>query len=159
MRWGVSGALIPAGLPYQDIIRNACLPVDFPPCFAYAIAVNETIAGQVRGAWNAASVISGDGGHGLFQLTSWVPPDWEDPSRNAFYAVRDWLLPDAIRAFQELRVTGGDLVRVVAASFNAGWGNMMAGHRLGDVDTYTSDHYAARVLANYERLIAGQSPF
>ena len=159
MRWGVSGKPIPSGLPYETPIRNACFMPCFPPCLAYAIASVETIGGEVAGSWNAATVISADGGHGLFQLTSYVPPGWDNPATNARYAVIDWLVPDATRVFQELRLSGDNLVRAVAAAFNAGWGGMMSGHRLDDVDRFTTNHYAARVLANYHKLVAGQSPF
>ena len=159
MRWGVSGKPIPSGLPYEEQIKDACFVYSFPPCLAYAIASVETIGGEVAGSWNAATVISADGGHGLFQLTSYVPPGWDDPATNASCAVLDWLVPDATRAFQELRLSGDNLVRAVAASFNAGWYGMMSGHRLNDVDRFTTNHYAARVLANYHKLVAGQSPF
>jgi len=159
MRWGVSGKPIPSGLPYEATIRDACFVSGFPPCLAYAIASVETIGGEVAGSWNAATVISADGGHGLFQLTSYVPPGWDVPETNARYAMLDWLVPDATRVFQELRLSGDNLVRAVAAAFNAGWGGMMSGHRLDDVDRFTTNHYAARVLANYHKLVAGQSPF
>jgi len=159
MRWGISGRPIPEGLPYADAITLACFAPQLPPCLAYAIAAIETIGGEVNGSWNAATVISADGGHGLFQLTSYVPEGWATPLTNASCAVADWLEPDAQRGFQELGMVGDNLVRVVAACFNAGWGGMMAGHRIGDVDRFTTHRYAERALGKFHKLMAGQSPF
>lgn len=158
-RWGVAGSDVTPSWLYAGFINRQCDRLDFPPALAYAIAVNETIAGEAAGEWNAATVQSGDGGWGLFQLTSYHPDNWQDPSTNCYYAVTDWLLPDANRWFQEFRVTGDDLIRCVAASFNAGWGNAVAAHNAGNVDAATTDNYASRALDHYHAIIAGNRPY
>lgn len=152
MRNGISGTSIPAGLPNADSVSAACAcGGDFYPCLAYAIKWNET-----ADLADAATVISADGGHGLFQLTSSWPSDWEDPLANATYAVQHFLIPAEqywVRDFQ-----GEDLVRAIAAEFNAGRDAVIRGHAEGDLDKYTTDNYAARALANYTKLIAGSKP-
>lgn len=90
MMYGILGVPVPAHLVYAEEINAACGDF-FPPCLAYAVANRETIRGERGGLWRAATVVSPDGGHGLFQLTSWVPDDWADPARNAFWAVSRWL--------------------------------------------------------------------
>ena len=159
MRWGVSGQPLDANLPYASVIGTACTQLDFPPCFAYAIGWVETISGEVAGLWpSAARVISGDGGHGLFQLTSWVPDNWDDPAVNTGYAIRDWLLPD-VQYWNRQRAQVGDaLVKCVAASFNGGLGGAQRGFDEGDVNKYTTNGYGSRVVAAYHRLVAGHRP-
>jgi hypothetical protein len=155
MRWGISGAPIPPTLPYAQYVSLETARFDFPPLFAYAIAARESIMGQLEGKWNAANVISGDGGHGVFQLTSWYPdPGWDDPQINAHYAIADWLLPDSVFWFRNYGMTGDDLIRCTAASFNAGLGAAIKAHAAGDVDAVTSDRYGAGVLAIYKQLLA-----
>jgi hypothetical protein len=149
----VSGAPLPAGLPYGEQITAAAKALDFPPALAYAIKICET------GRDDPPDICSGDGGHGLFQLTSYVPAGWDDPQTCAHYAILDWLLPDALRIFRELELAGDDLVRAVAAAFNAGWGGMLRGHLAGDVDRYTTNRYGERALSHYRALAAGRNPF
>jgi hypothetical protein len=149
MRNGLSAGPLAAGLLYGPQIQAACeIPPTFSPEVAYAIALNETIEGQENGSWDAATVVSADGGHGLFQLTSSYPDDWADPLANATYAVEHFLLP-AETFWSNMGIQGDDLVRCIAADFNAGRQGALDGHAKGDVDLYTTDHYAARALANY----------
>jgi len=177
MMWAVSGASIPASLKYADPITRACAAYrnGFPPCFAYAIAWNETIGGEYAGIWTASTVVSPDGGHGLFQLTSpeeFIPQMWTDPYQNGVAAVAHWIMPD-VTFWVDLGLSGPTLVRAVAASFNAGIGGVdpntgeasgaYGGHlRHGDVDAFTTKSdgvgYGQRALNNYVRLIAGQQP-
>lgn len=156
MNHGISGAPIPSGLPYADIIQAACEQRNFWPCVAYAIACNETIIGQLNGKWDAATVVSEDGGHGLFQLTSSWPDNWEDPAANTAYALDHFLLNARDEWLTWSKgIEGTDLVRAIAATFNAGFGGAWKGHENGDVDLYTTDDYGARAAAIYERLITG----
>jgi len=152
MRNGLAAGPLPAGLLYGPVIQAACeIAPTFSPEVAYAIAENETIIGEKNGKWDAATVVSADGGHGLFQLTSSYPSDWADPAKNAEYAVEHFLLP-AETFWANMGMQGDDLVRCIAAEFNAGRGGALSGHSQGDVDKYTTNHYAARALANYQAL-------
>jgi hypothetical protein len=159
MRWGISGRPLALDLRYAAPITQAAIELDFPPLFLYAIAYNETIRGEIDGQWDAATVVSSDGGHGLCQLTSWWPnPGWDDPYTNAHYAVLDWLLPDSERWFAQIGATGETLVRCAAASFNAGWSNAWTGHLQGNVDLLTTNDYGATVLQTYNNLFATGQP-
>jgi hypothetical protein len=156
--FGIDDAPIPAHLPYASNVTAACHTMDFPPCFLYAIAWHESIQGEVNGKWDASTVVSGDGGHGLCQLTSSWPPDWANPTENAQYALDEFLLP-ALRYWHGLHLyTGDNLLRLVAATFNEGLGAAEKYHAEGNVDIGTTDNYAAAVLAIFHKLIAGQDP-
>lgn len=159
MKYGLSGAQVPVDLRYAGAINSAGWSCAFSPALAYAVAWRETISGEAAGLWpTAAGVVSSDGGHGLYQLTSWVPDDWADPAKNAYYAVHDWLAVDAVRWFSEYRLVGGPLVRAIAASFNAGFNAARKAHELGDVDLITTDRYGDGVLKIYQQLLATGSP-
>lgn len=159
MRWGISGAGILASLPYAKDVGGEATKLDFPPLFAYAIACRESIIGQLNGEWNAASVVSADNGHGLFQLTSWWPdPGWDDPAVNAHYAILDWLIPDVRYWTRHEGLAGEALIRCVAASFNAGLGAAINAHAAGDVDACTTDRYGDNVLRIYDSLLKTGSP-
>ena len=159
MKWGISGKPIPAALRYAAPIQEAADDDDFPPLFAYAIAWRETISGEVNGLWpSAATVVSGDAGHGLFQLTSSYPGDWQDPKANALYAIQNFLLPAQEYWYGLNGYTGPDLVKLCAAEFNAGRGNAERGHEEGNVDLYTTDNYGTGVLAIYQSLVTKGVP-
>lgn len=154
MLYGLSGTPIPQGLPYADPLSQAAGHENFSPPLLYAIGAIETILGESTGyIKNAASAVSGDGGHGIFQLTSSWPPNYADPYTNALYAIRVFLLP-ALHHWNEAGFSGDNLVRLVAATFNEGLGAAIARHDAGDVDAGTTDHYAARALACYHVLTA-----
>jgi hypothetical protein len=154
MRDGLAAGPLPPTLLYAAPIEAACeIPPSFSPLVAYAIAQNETIDGEKNGSWDAATVVSADGGHGLFQLTSSYPSDWADPLANATYAVEHFLLP-AETFWSNMGMQGNDLVRCIAAEFNAGRQGALDGHAEGDVGKYTTDHYDQRALANYQALLA-----
>jgi hypothetical protein len=159
MIFGISGAPIPATLPYASNVTAACIQGDMPPCFVYAIAWRESISGELEGLWpNASTVVSTDNGHGLMQLTSSWPDNWAIPTANAEYAIDEFILP-AIRYWHGLQqFSGDDLVRLVAATYNAGLGNAIKGHEAGNVDLYTTNNYAAGILANLKALVAGLKP-
>lgn len=157
MKYGLSGASVPANLPYAADVNRAATESDFSPLFSYAVFYRETIHGEVAGWWNAATVISADGGHGLGQITPpWnvVPAQWYLPYQNAMASIKilDRALENWLPIFQ-----GADLLRLAAATYNAGYGNALAGHNRGNVDTYTTKNYAAGVLAYYNALLANTS--
>lgn len=160
MRWGISGQALPAGLRYGDEISAACAAYNFPPCFAYAIAWRESIRGEAGGKWNAATVVSADGGHGLFQLTSYVPDGWSDPLTNAEAALKYWLLPNVNAFYDRFELRGDALVKAAADAFNRGYGAVAADLSAGrDPDAASSGgNYGADVLNQYQRLAAGENP-
>lgn len=154
----MSGHPIPTGLPYATQVATACVPKNMPPCLLYAIAWRESIQGEVNGSWTAATVVSGDGGHGLCQLTSSYPSNWSDPTANVSYAIDRFVLP-AIDYWHGLhQFTGDTLVLLVAATFNEGLGAAEKYHARGDVDAGTTDEYGHGVLSIYRTLITGQRP-
>lgn len=160
MIYGLSSAPVPASLPYAGAVNAACLELQFPPCLAYGIANRETIRGERNGLWNAATIISSDGGHGLFQLTSYVPPGWNNPSVNAYAAVIGWLRKDAqfwnaSHGFRDMT-----LAKAVAASFNAGRDAVLTVVGTGkQIDSVTTGgDYAADVWACYQSLLANGEP-
>ncbi len=153
----LSGAPIPAALAYARHIGEACSSTFSGP-LAYAIAYRETIRGERDKQWIAWNVVSFDGGRGLFQLTSSYPSDWSDPAANARYAVEHFLQPACEFWRVQMRLADDALVRCIAAEFNAGRGNALSGHMAGDVDRFTTNHYAADVLNQYHRLAAGHPP-
>jgi hypothetical protein len=159
MKYGVSGAPLPAGLDYGSEVSAAASANGFAPCWIYAHAWQETI--KVDGM-DAASAVSDDGGHGLLQLTSSYPSNWEDPQANAAYAITNYLEP-AIAYWNGVRGIEGDaLVKCVAAEYNAGRTNAINGYNEGDVGTYTTHtdgvSYADLVLKYYQQLSSGQPP-
>jgi hypothetical protein len=162
MRWGISGQPISLnlGLPYVAEITAACSALNFPPCFAYAIAWRETISGERNGQWDAATVVSPDGGHGLFQLTSYVPPGWQDPLTNAEAALKYWLLPNVNSLYDHFQLQGDDLVKAAADAFNRGYGNVSASLSAGQDPDVNSAHgnYGSAVLQQYQLLVAGNAP-
>lgn len=160
MRWGISGQPLPAGLRYGSEITAACTAYNFPPCFAYAIAWRESIRGEAGGKWTASTVISGDGGHGLFQLTSYVPDGWSDPLTNAEAALKYWLVPNVNGFYDRFDLRGDDLVKAAADAFNRGYGAVSADLTAGrDPDAASSGgNYGADVLAQYHKLAAGENP-
>jgi len=159
-QYGLSGAEVSAlKNKYAGYTNRAANSRNFSPPLLYAVAYRETIHGELVGLWpSALTVVSGDGGHGLFQLTSSYPAAWEDPLINALYAIDVFLKP-AIDYWHGLQnYSGDDLVRLVAATFNAGLGGAEKGHAAGDVDKYTTDHYAAAVLTYYHNLVEKGTP-
>lgn len=159
---GIAGNPIPAHLKYAQAVQNACEAKNFPPCLAYAIFWRESIAGEVAGSWTACSVVSGDGGYGLGQLTypftqPWPPTNWEDPGVNASLALEHFMVP-ALEFFSSRGLVGYPLVACIAAGYNSGIDTAWENHLKGNVDVGTINGYAAAVLANYQRLIAGRDP-
>lgn len=169
-RWSISGAPIPAHLPFAHEITQACAAKNFPPCFAWAIKGNETALStdpkQMQGGtWpgsdyltNAAGTgpdTSQNAGHGPYQLTAKWPSNWDDPLANALYAIENFLLP-AVDFWTANGFSGDELVRAAAASYNAGPLTVWGWHvKYNDVDHATTDRYGARCLQKYNALVNG----
>ena len=165
MLLGVSGAGLPAGLTYGTEIAAAAAAAQFPPCWLYAHGWQETIkvAGWIGTLGKTpATFISGDGGHGIFQLTASYPLNWEDPEANAAYAIANFLKPAIQYWNPKYGVTGDALIKCVAAEYNAGRANAESGHNEGDVGKYTTHtdgvSYSDLVLKYFHQLAGGQAP-
>lgn len=166
MIFGISGAALPAGFPFKQQIENVCASParNFPPCLVGAIKMNETGLGDDPAALEYGAdpetglLPNGDNaGHGIMQLTSsWPDPGWDNAWTNIAYAVDHFLIP-ALVAWKD-SLQGDDLVRAIAASYNAGLGKARQGHCEGDVDKYTTNDYGARALKEYTALAAGTIP-
>lgn len=168
MIYGISGAPIPnrnPSLPYAGIIQTVAEQKNFPPCLAYAIAWRETISVEVSG-WleltygkniSARNVISPDEGHGVFQLTSSWPLEWDDPFTNTAYAISHFMQP-ALHYFAGRTFKGDLLVQLVADAFNEGTARVdsfLARGLSPDIGT-TNGNYGATVRAHYRALIDGK---
>ena len=162
MKWGLSGQPVPGHLPYADACNRAAAEADASPCALYAIGWRETIGAEVSG-WlqsvygcDAAHVITPDGGHGVWQLTSEVPQSWYDPYVNALCAARDFY-NKAIAAWHSRGFTGPILLRLAADDFNAGDARTLLWHNAGDADHATTGYdYGRDVVVIYGNLIAGR---
>jgi hypothetical protein len=151
MKYGISGAPLPSGLPYGVEIEKACELLSFSPLLAYAVKQNET------GPADPPDVLQvGGNGHGIFQLDSSYPSSWADPYINALYAVAHFLLP-AQEYWAALGFYAEDLIRLTAATFNEGLENAVAAHDLGNVDLFDTNNYGSRALVNYRALL-GEKP-
>ena len=166
MIFGVSGQPLPGGIAYGSEISQAAAQTNFPPCWLYAHGYQETIkvAGWMETMGKTpANFISDDGGHGIFQLTASYPPNWQVPYANACYAVIQYLMP-AIKYWNSTYgLLGDQLMRCVAAEYNAGRSNAEAGHNHGDVGMFTTkdadgNEYPDLVMKYYHQLAAGQKP-
>jgi hypothetical protein len=158
VQFGVSGGPIDLTLPYAKIIQQRCDVNNISSPLMYALAWHETIGGELAGLWpSAAKVISGDNGHGLFQLTEEWPQNWSDPAANCDYAIKVFVA-GTFHQFGERGLRGDDLVKVTAAAFNAGATTAWNAHLDGNVDAVTTDNYGAAVLSVYHDLVAHRHP-
>lgn len=156
-RWGLESGHLDLTLPYAEAINMAAIDEACPAALAYAIAWRESIFGETQGWWEASSIESADGGHGLFQLTASWPTNWMEPAANARYAMSNFIIPAG--EYWQGRVDGSQaLVKCIAATYNAGLGNAVAGHAQGDVDKFTSNGYGAAVAEYYAEIIATGRP-
>jgi soluble lytic murein transglycosylase-like protein len=147
MRNGIQSGVVPADWPFAKEIPAAADARGFSAILIAAIQHNET-----DDMPDAATIVSADGGRGVMQLTATFPPNWKDPSVNIQYAIDFFLKP--AEEFWADSEQGVDLVRCIAAEYNAGRGNAIRGHDEGDVDLYTTNNYAARALETYQKLAA-----
>lgn len=170
VKLGLSGEPYPGSLPYAAAINAAATSRNFWPCVLGAVAWQETIGIEVSG-WmrevygpgiTAENCVSGDGGHGLCQLTQSFPDDWINPQTNAAYALDAFLLPALQYWNVHVKLEGEDLLRALAAEFNAGRINAIKGHTNGDVGLFTThtngESYSDLVLAHYQKLSVGLEP-
>lgn len=148
MRNGISGAPVASKHEYAQIVTELGAAENVAPLLVYAIRLNETSEGD------PPDIVSGDGGHGVMQLTSSYPPDWADPRANIAFAIENFIAPEWASWVRDTGLQGENLVRAIAASYNAGYGAALAAHNAGDVDAATTNQYGARALANYRRLLA-----
>jgi hypothetical protein len=155
MIWELSGAPAKSkdGL-YLEQVQAAAENTGFPPQILYCIAEQETIDGERNKEWNAATVVSGDGGHGLCQLTSSYPANWADPEANAEYAVEGdpMFLRGAFKYWYRRGYRQRSLVKLAAATYNAGLGNVLRGHQNGNADEYDTDNYGQRLVDRLDAL-------
>ena len=157
MKYGISGTHLPANFPFAVTFNMIAGTKGFFPCVLGAVAWEETL--KVLTPAQAMPYISSDNGHGIFQLTDSWPKDWQVPSSSAAYACDDYLLPALKQWTTQTTLQGDDLIRAVAATYNAGWQNAWDGHLNGNVDEYTTNQdYGTRVLADYHTLVAGLIP-
>lgn len=160
MIYGIVGKDVPIQHAYAIPINKACGELGFSPLVAYAVANRETIRGERQGQWNASKVISGDGGFGLLQLTSWVPDNWQDPYTNAHWAVVRWLLPSMHHYAVNHSLSGDQLIIAIADAFNAGEGRVCKACEQGQsLDSVTTGgNYGKDVLTCYHALLSGNPP-
>lgn len=156
---GISGAPVPAAREYARLFNDVGILRAFPPLVICAVRLNETAEGfPPDGLQDGADPATGlmpngsNAGHGIMQLTSSWPADWADPGASIDYATTKFLIP--ARDYWAPTLQGDDLVRAIAASYNAGIGGAQLGHDRGDVDLCTTDRYGARALAHYLQLAA-----
>jgi hypothetical protein len=154
---GLRSAPVPSQLPYALACNKALASnLQASPMLLYAISVVEMIAehpddGATR-LQDGYTDPDQECGHGLCQLDSSWPADWKNPQANYAYAYAHFLEP-ALQFWREREgLLGDDLVRAAAATYNAGLGGAIAGHKIGDVDAYTTDRYGSRVLHVYRLL-------
>jgi hypothetical protein len=149
VRNGIVGTPLDLAARFAQPINAACAAANWFPYVVAAIQHNET-----NGLANAATVISDDGGHGVMQLTSSYPPNWAEPYANVLYAIDNFL--QSAETYWARELQGNDLIRAIAAEYNAGRSQAIAGHEAGNVDLYTTNDYGQRALGTYLKLLAGE---
>ncbi len=160
MRYGILAPNVPANFPWSEVFNSVGLYVGCSPCLLAAHAYVETL--EIYGADEARTCVSYDGGHGLMQLTSSFPPDWQNAQTNIGYAANQFIIPALETWYHDYGYTGDTLVRCEAATYNAGLNAALRGHFKGDVGMYTTKSegmsYDVRVLAAYKTLASGAIP-
>lgn len=161
MRDGISGAELASKHEYAAIVNQLAIGAGVAPLLVYAIRLNETSEGfppdGLQGGADPKTGLMPDGsnaGHGVMQLTSSWPSDWEDPAANIGYAIEHFIAPawkDWVGIFA---IKGDDLIRCIAASYNAGFDAARKAHIAGDVDAVTTDRYGDRALEHFHALLA-----
>lgn len=157
MKDGISGTHLPPNFPFGITMSMIASSKGFFPPLVGAIAWEETL--KVLTPAEAVGYISGDGGHGVFQLTDSWPENWQNVSASCDWAIDKFLMPAYTAWTEKTDLKGGKLVQCIAATYNAGWGQAWDGHLAGNVDMWTTGHdYGERVLADYEHLVSGIIP-
>jgi hypothetical protein len=168
MIWGISGSPVDEGLPFGREANLVGVKCEFPPCWLYGHGWIETIAEyglsaatRLQNGADPATGLMPDGsnaGHGIMQLTSSWPPNWEDSAANFVYAVDNFLMP-AVKYWHGLYgYAGSTLVLLCAATFNEGLDAAKSDHAAGNVDAGTTNEYGHRVVSAMEQLLAGMPP-
>lgn len=172
MRNHISGAPLPAhlNLPFAFEIEAGCqVTPTFSPLLAYSIKVCETDstepADTVEFGADLTTMLMPNGspaGRGIFQLSSSYPANWKDPLTSTLYAIAHFLYPAEAFWSSTYGMQGADLVRCIAAEYNAGRGGAVAGHAHGDVGMYTTRQvgvsYSDECLSYYHNLQKGLMP-
>jgi hypothetical protein len=168
VRNGISGASVPLQLVYAGDVNAATLKESFYPLLTYAIAEVETIEGERAGQWDAATIVASDGGTGLMQITpeewwtsemnyEWSSINRTNPHDNCVFGVQFFLVPAEEFWVGNYAFEGNDLIRAIAAEYNAGRGLALQGHNEGDIGKYTKHQgalsYPDHVLQNYTALM------
>ena len=162
MQYGIADKPLDITLPYAVQVSVAAIARNFSRTVAYAIAWRETLCDQA--VTDPANFIAGDGGYGICQLTApfegeWPPPNWNDPQTNVGYAIDHYLKPNLLWIVNtDTTLVGEPLVKVLAASYNAGLTAAWSAHLAGDVDASDTNDYGAGVLAIYRALVNTGEP-
>jgi len=159
MMHGISAAPVPAlGLPFADAVNLVCMQKNSFPCVLYAVGWRESIREYGLAAATRTSD-NNDGGHGIWQLTSSYPPNWQDPQANCAFAIDHFIIPALDFWFNRMGQTDVALIKCIAAEFNAGRSGAMGGFTLGNVDQNTTHgNYGHDVVTQYNRLLAHMPP-
>jgi len=172
MRNGITGQPIPAhlNLVFAYEIETGCtVPPTFSPILAYAIKVCETDqtdpADVIEKGADLTTMLMPNGspaGRGLFQLSSSWPANWKDPMMSTMYAIAHFLYPAEMFWSSSYGMQGDNLVRCIAAEYNAGRSGALSGHARGDVGTFTTrqdgKNYSDECLSYYHNLEKGLAP-
>lgn len=172
MRNGIQSSPLPAhlNLPFAFEIQIGCqVTPTFSPLLAYAIKVCETDstepADTVEFGADLTTMLMPNGspaGRGIFQLSSSFPTNWKDPLISTLFAVAHFLYPAEVFWSSTYGLQGNDLVRAIAAEYNAGRQGALSGHRAGDVGKYTTrqagQNYSDECLMYYQHLQKGLAP-
>jgi hypothetical protein len=164
VQYGIEDRMLDPTLPFAGDITAACVKRNFSRDVLYAIGWREAIgeyglaaATKLQDGADPATGLMPDGtnaGHGAFQLTSSWPGNWQDVAISAIYAIDVFLQPNlnSIRIWAPA-LLGDELVKVLAASYNAGLTAAWNAHLAGNVDAATTNNYGAGVLAIYDSLV------
>ncbi len=158
MLYGIVASPLPVSFPGAPIFASVCQGLGAPPCFVGAIAWRESLS-SLSFDDATAYIEYEDGapaGHGIMQLTSEFPAQWNVPATNITYAIMNFILPD-LRAFAREGLCGDDLAKVAACAYNAGPRRAWAAHLAGDADTATTGgDYGSAVVGFMHKLLQGE---
>lgn len=160
MRYGILAPNVPAAFPFAEAFNQVGQYAGVSPCLLAAHGYVETL--EVLPPEEARTYLSYDGGHGIMQLTSSFPTDWQTVVSNLVWAANQFIIPALETWYHDYGYTGDTLVRCEAATFNAGLNAALRGHFQGNVGMYTTTSegitYDVRVLNAYKTLAAGSIP-
>jgi soluble lytic murein transglycosylase-like protein len=145
-----------AAQPYGDIILQVAEEQAIDPLLIVAIVQRED-------PWWDPYIVSGDGGHGLMQITSdraWIASsNWSDPYTNMTKGVQ--MLKENLAYFARKGLVGSDQLRAALAAYNHGpravWLNISSNDQfigMAAVDRGTTNNYSAGVYGTLANLTA-----